>query len=77
MDASFILDVYLNFRTAYIGRDFLVTDFRAIAIHYLQVRGALLCVCSCGMLCCNDPTLSVHLLLCIPCNPGAFLGYHK
>jgi hypothetical protein len=36
MDASFFLDVILNFRTAFIGTDFLVTDHGAIAVHYLQ-----------------------------------------
>jgi hypothetical protein len=37
MDASFCLDVCLNFRTAFIGKDFLVTDPGAIAVHYIQV----------------------------------------
>lgn len=37
MDAAFILDVLLNFRTAFIGTDFLVTDPSAIAVNYLKV----------------------------------------
>jgi hypothetical protein len=37
MDASFFLDVVLNFRTAYVAGDFLVTDTRSVAAHYLKV----------------------------------------
>ena len=38
MDASFIVDVLLNFRTAFIEDDHLVTDTARIAVHYLKVR---------------------------------------
>ena len=44
MDASFFLDVMLNFRTAYIGSHILVTGQRAIAKHYLKVR-VVCCAC--------------------------------
>lgn len=44
MDASFFLDVMLNFRTAYIGSDFLVAGQGAIAKHYLKVR-VVCCAC--------------------------------
>ena len=37
MDASFFMDVVLNFRTAYIGTDFLVTGIWPIAQHYVKV----------------------------------------
>lgn len=38
MDASFVMDVFLNFRTAFLGSDHLVTEAKAIAVHYLKVR---------------------------------------
>jgi hypothetical protein len=37
LDASFTLDVFLNFRTAYFANESLVTDVGAVAIYYLKV----------------------------------------
>lgn len=37
MDASFMLDIYFNFRTGYVESEhFLVTDARAVAYRYIK-----------------------------------------